>query len=280
MASRNVYPPSVKPGIPKIDRIPNGWRKTTFGDVLDIVTRPAKLQDDKEYQLVNAKRNRGGIVPRDIKCGKDIRTKTQFFVKSGDFVISKRQIVNGACGIVPPELDGALVSNEYTTFAAKDGFNLGYLEWYSHSTHFQQTCFHSSIGVAIEKMVFRQGDWLKQEIPVPPLEEQMRITNLINTWQRAIDNTKALINAKQKLKKGLVQRLLTGAQRFPDFDRQKLVVTKYGLIPSDWNEVRIKDIAHVNSCSLPESTDPNYEFRYIEPVLTRLYVFSVCKEGS
>jgi len=241
MASKSVYPPSVKPGIPKIDQIPNGWRKTTFGDVLDIVTRSAKLQDDKDYQLVNAKRNRGGIVPRDIKYGKDIKTKTQFYVKSGDFVISRRQIVHGACGIVPDKLDGALVSNEYTAFSAKVGISLDYLRWYSHSTHIQQTCFHSSIGVAIEKMVFRQDEWLEEEVPIPPLAEQKQITELLDTWQRAIDNIAKLVEIKQKLKKSLMQKLLTGEQRFPEFGLPAAISD----LPDGWSKVKLGDVAEI-----------------------------------
>ena len=45
--------------------------------------------------------------------GKEIKTPSQFEVRAGDFLISKRQIVHGACGIVPAGLNGAIVSNEY-----------------------------------------------------------------------------------------------------------------------------------------------------------------------
>ena len=33
--------------------------------------------------------------------------------KSGDIIISKRQIIHGACELVPEPLDNSIVSNEY-----------------------------------------------------------------------------------------------------------------------------------------------------------------------
>ena len=110
MARKSIYPPSVTPGIPKLGDKPEGWIETAFGEVLQIVERKAQVDDETEYQLVTARRNRGGIVPRARLFGRDILTKTQFFIKAGDFLISKRQIIHGACGVVPPELDGALRS--------------------------------------------------------------------------------------------------------------------------------------------------------------------------
>jgi type I restriction enzyme S subunit len=108
----SAYPPSIQAGIPKLGVTPMGWTRLPLGDLLRRVERPAKLVDAEAYQLVTAKRNRGGIVPRETLRGDQIRTKTQFYVETGDFLISNRQISHGACGIVPADLHGAVVSNE------------------------------------------------------------------------------------------------------------------------------------------------------------------------
>ena len=52
---------------------------------------------------------------------------------------------------MPHELDGAIVSNEYLVCHATDDLLQAYLEWLSHTIYFQQTCFHGSIGVHVEK---------------------------------------------------------------------------------------------------------------------------------
>jgi type I restriction enzyme S subunit len=112
----SAYPPSIQAGIPKLGATPKGWARFPLGDLLRRVERPAKLVNAETYQLVTAKRNRGGIVARETLRGGQIRTKTQFYVETGDFLISNRQISHGACGIVPESLHKAVVSNEYTAF--------------------------------------------------------------------------------------------------------------------------------------------------------------------
>jgi len=56
-------------------------------------------------------------------------------------------------------------------------------------------------------------------IPTPPLQEQRQITSILSTWDHAIARTEKLIEAKRKLKKGLMQRLLSGKRRFTGFDQ-------------------------------------------------------------
>lgn len=217
MARNLSFPPSVKPGIPRLGETPKGWSRVTFGDVLQLVQREADLDDDTDYQLIVARRNRGGIAARECLKGRDILTKTQFSVHSGDFLISKRQIVHGACGIVPPDLDGSIVSNEYAVLHARNGLNLKYLEYYTHSMYFQQTCFHASVGVAVEKMIFRLDEWLRHEFNLPPMHVQERVVTILSAWDRAIDGTQRLAAAKRRLKYSLAQGLLTGDRRLPGF---------------------------------------------------------------
>ncbi|WP_372097772.1 restriction endonuclease subunit S [Tistrella mobilis] len=204
----SAFPPSVQPGIPKLGRKPRGWTRAPIGEFLEPVFRTAKLVDDERYQLVTAKRSRGGIVPRAILYGRDIHTKTQFYVEANDFLISRRQISHGACGLVPANLDGAVVSNEYVALKPKSGLDLRFLQHLSHSVYFQQTCFHSSIGVHVEKLVFKIEDWLEWEIDVPPMAEQRRIADILDAWDRAIAHTEALIDAKRRRKAELTRRLL------------------------------------------------------------------------
>lgn len=73
-------------------------------------------------------------------------------------------------------------------------------------------------------------DLRKFKFSVPPLAEQKKIAEILSTWDKSIETTEKLIAAKQKLKKSLMQRLLTGSQRFPEFHGQ------------EWKEVRLKDV--------------------------------------
>lgn len=58
----------------------------------------------------------------------------------------------------------------------------------------------------------------KMKVSLPPLPEQRKIAQILSTWDEAIETLEKLIAAKEKLKKGLMQQLLTGKKRLPGFE--------------------------------------------------------------
>lgn len=212
-ADNGGLPPSVQPGIPNLPTTPEGWTRTSLDRHLTEVRRPAPLRSDESYQLVTVKRSRGGVELRETLTGKEIKTPSQFYVQSGDFLISKRQIVHGACGIVPPELDGAVVSNEYAVLNSDGQIDLRFLRYLSESRYFQQTCFHSSIGVHVEKMIFKTERWLKWPFNIPPLPVQQHIVQVLDTARRELDLIAAQIEKLKQEKAALMADLLTGKRR-------------------------------------------------------------------
>ena len=235
--ANKAYPPSICPGIPRLGKCPSGWTTCTFNDILTVVERLVPIDDDTVYQLVTAKRNRGGIVPREQLKGREIKTQGQYAVRAGDFLIGNRQIIHGACGIVPESLDGAIVSGEYTVLLPKKDLYLPWLSYFAHTVHFQQTCFQSSIGVDVEKMVFKVDWWLKQRLHVPPLAEQKKIVAILSNWDTAIEQTRTLAVAAKRFKKALMMQLLTGQKRLSRFR-------------VDWQRSKLEEVCEINP-SLP-----------------------------
>ena len=68
------------------------------------------------------------------------------------------------------------------------------------------------------------------KILTPPLEEQEKIAQILATWDSAIEQLTDLIAEKQHQKKALMQRLLTGKQRLPGFNKP-------------WKNVRLGEIS-------------------------------------
>jgi type I restriction enzyme, S subunit len=247
MGRKHLYPPSVRHGIPHLGPLPRGWIKTTFGEQLRVVERPLELRPEATYQLVTAKRNRGGIVARETLRGDQILTAGQFQVAAGDFITSNRQIIHGACGLVPRELDGAIVSGEYTVMHARSGLHLPFFAHYTHGDYFQKSCFFASVGVDVEKMIFDVDQWLKLSFHLPPISEQRRIATVLADIDAAIDSSKAVFAKKLELKRGLVARLfqcgLDQHGRIKTRGRPKQ--TPIGLISDGWKLVRVRDAGEV-----------------------------------
>jgi len=98
----------------------------------------------------------------------------------------------------------------------------------------------------------RQGIIRKFEIEVPPLSEQRKIATVLYKIDRAIEKTEEIIEQSRKVKKGLVQDILTkGAKEHSEFETYRLGpidLTK----PKDWKlkpfaefSYRVQDGPHI-----------------------------------
>ncbi|MGH0930284.1 MULTISPECIES: restriction endonuclease subunit S [Bacillus cereus group] len=204
--------------IPKVKFTKNpNFTVYRIGELLEFYSRKCELISDKEYQLVTVKRRNEGIVDRGKFKGKEIKTPTQFYIKTGDFLISKRQIVHGACEIVPYQFDNAIVSNEYTVVKGKKGLLITeYFNLLSKTNFMKKYYFLSSYGVDIEKMVFNVEDWKKRTIYIPSIEEQRRVVDLFNAINKKIKLQQERITLLKELKKDYMQRIFKQEIRFKD----------------------------------------------------------------
>jgi len=255
MARNSLYPPSVDAGFPELADAPEGWARTTFRDALQVVERPIKLDANAKYRLLTAKRSRGGITLRSEMLGSEILTKTQFEAHAGDFLISRRQIIHGACGVVPEDLHGAVVSNEYSTLGPRSCLNMDFLRHYSHTPYFQRTCFHSSHGVDVEKMVFKIEQWFDRPVNLPPLPEQRKIAAILSSVDEAIDKTQSVIDQLAVVKKAMMQDLLTKGLpgRHTRFKK-----TEIGMVPEEWDVAPLGRLCRVTSGGTPSRQNPEY----------------------
>lgn len=67
------------------------------------------------------------------------------------------------------------------------------------------------------------------KIPLPPIKEQEKIANILTIWDNTISKQVELIKAKEELKKGLMQKLLSGEIRFSGFT-------------DEWEEVALQKV--------------------------------------
>lgn len=183
------------------------WNIEVIGDVLQEVFRPINLDKETKYRLVTVKRRNGGIAERAILKGKDILVKSQFEVKAGDYIISKRQVVHGATGLVPPELDGSVVSNEYLVGQGTDKLNIGFFALLSTLPEMYQKFFLSSYGVDIEKLFFDVNDWKKREVLLPSLEEQVQISAFFKQVDETLNLQQQQLQTLKNLKQAFLEKM-------------------------------------------------------------------------
>lgn len=192
------------------------WRKRAIGELLAETTRAVQMSDDEEYSLVTVKRRYGGVVFRERLKGGMIKVKSQFLVQRDDFLISKRQIVHNACGVVPVELGGSIVSNEYSVLRAKPGCDIRFIEYFAQQPCVSRSFLKSSVGIVIEKMLFKLDWWLAREFLFPQREEQSKIAACLGSLDDLIVAEGRKLEALREHKKGLMQQLFPRPERIED----------------------------------------------------------------
>ncbi|MFA7689734.1 MAG: restriction endonuclease subunit S, partial [Methanofastidiosum sp.] len=109
-------------------------------------------------------------------------------------------------------------------------------------------------------------------IPLPPLSEQTAIANILSTVQENIKKTEAVINSTNELKKSLMNHLFTyGPVSINGAEKIKLKETEVGLIPEEWNVVRLGDLFEIQQgITLCREPSPD---KFLKPFLRTSNVF-------
>ena len=255
---------------------PRDWASKKIGQWLKLAERSIVLQDEEEYQLVTIRRGFGGVDSRGSFLGKNVLVKNYFIVKTGDFIISKRQIAHGACGIVPPDLDGAVVSNEYNVFLPQDGTNIQMFNLMMQLPHYKRLFYLMSDGVHIEKLLFKTQDWMKRTLAMPLLKEQKKIAEILSTQDKAIELQERKIEELKRFKKGCLEKMFprkgqkVPEKRFPgftdDWEQRKLgemgqtYTGLSGKTKDDFGHGQARFVTYMNvfsnPISNPEMTEP------------------------
>lgn len=192
------------------------WSEQQIGNLLKEVRRPVSWSDDDIYRLVSIRRRSGGAFLREELLGREILTKTMKVTRSGDFLISKMQVVHGAMTRTPPELDGFHISGSYISLIPrkKDAISIRFFDWLSRTRAMYRKAYLSSYGVHIEKMTFNL-DWFLAELIYLPQEvpEQEEIANLLDDAEAVCRNLVEQIVQIAKEKNALMHQLLTGKTR-------------------------------------------------------------------
>src|SRR5258708_23617708 len=92
------------------------WARVALGEVLTQRSVRVDLESNETYAQITAKLWGKGLVLRGMVKGSEIAAHQQVRVQAGQFLISKIDARHGAFGLVPPELNGAVVSSDFPVF--------------------------------------------------------------------------------------------------------------------------------------------------------------------
>lgn len=155
----------------------NNWPKVPLADVVNHRKEFIRIDDLTRYKRCRVQLHAKGVVLRDEVEGAVIKTKSQQVCRAQEFLVAEIDAKVGGFGMVPTELDGAVVSSHYFLFTPHpDKLLPEFLDYYSRTSAFRdQVTARGSTNYA----AIRSAHVLGYSIPLPPLNEQRRIVDRI-----------------------------------------------------------------------------------------------------
>ena len=210
------------------------WKMVKLGNVLKHRKGFIQIDDMEKYKLCRVQTSARGILLRSEVFGSEIRTKKQQVCKAGDFLVAEIDAKMGGYGILPKDLEGAIVSSHYFLYdIIEDKLDRRFLEFFTQTPRFfEQVKAEGSTNYA----AIRPSDVLTYEIPLPPLSEQQRIAGRLAALKGKIDAVRVLRGEQEKEMKGLLltqyQKIIEGAEWKPMKEVAPLMRRKVDLQPN------------------------------------------------
>lgn len=185
-------------------------REYLISDFLKRIKRPVTLEDQVDYKLVTVKMNHNGVVLRENKKGAEIKS-TMFLVKTGDFILSGIDARNGAFGIIPAELNNAIVTNDFWYFEIDEEIILKelFLEL-TATTWFDEICKKGSDGTT-QRIRLQKDKFFNQTVLLPEKEKQANILKKIRSFKQKLEILKVESETQNKSLTKLRQNILHAA---------------------------------------------------------------------
>jgi type I restriction enzyme S subunit len=220
--------------------VPHGWKKGHLAEVLKPAIRNVVVESTGIYRLLGVRWYCAGPRHHDTFAGSELKTTSLNLVCSGQVTYNKMWVKKGAFAVLGDSEHGLHATTEYPTFdTVEDKLDLQFMKFLMQTEMFQASAASLCKGTT-SRARLNPNDFLKLELPLPPLAEQRKIAAILTSVDEAIQATEAVIAQTRRVKEGLLQELLTkgiGHTRFKQ--------TEIGEIPETWEVRCMRDLGTV-----------------------------------
>lgn len=164
---------------------------------------------DDTVQFAGVRWYGGGLFVREERQGSAVKGKI-YALKPGTLIYNRLFAWKQSFAVVGDEFKGVVVSNEFPQFDVDPAkATPEFLALYCSSPRFAEKAFNLSTGAAaISRNRLKEADFLTLHVPVPPLEMQAAIVELVAVVDAVIGALEAEIDAAAALRVALLGELL------------------------------------------------------------------------
>jgi type I restriction-modification system DNA methylase subunit/restriction endonuclease S subunit len=165
-----------------------------LSEILECYENKITIEEDKKYKQITIS-NTGDVKLREIKLGSEIGTKKQVLIdlSQGDLLIySRLGLHTGAIGLIPQDLDSAVVTVDMPVFRYKTlEVSPKYVALIVQNKKFiDKVVEQNPTGAAQTR--FHEDKFLQLQIPLPPLEVQNEIVKKIEKQKQIIEGAERI----------------------------------------------------------------------------------------
>ena len=226
-------------------KIPKGWRQVQLGDVVEVnraLWNPAGGSQIMYLDLTAVIAPGVLSAPKEIAAS-DAPSRARRQIHSGDILVSTVRPNLRGFARVRKAPDNLVASTGFAVLAPKTDVDGSFIYHHVMTQPFAAELENATTGQAYPAV--RPVDVASYELPLPPLREQRAIAAVLDAIDDAIERTDAVIAATEQLRDSLLDELLT--RGLPGWHSEWKGVPGLGMIPVDWEAVRLGEVAEVQT---------------------------------
>lgn len=182
---------------------------------LKYFAKPVAREVDKPtsaYHALGLRSHCKGTFQRFIKDAATVAMETLYQVKENDLIVNITFAWEGAIALVKKNDEHCLVSHRFPTYEIDTSKALPqFIRHVVQTKKFIESLGIISPGGAGRNRVLSKKDFLELKIWLPDLSTQAHIADIISTLELEIETATSLLERFKTQKRGLMQKLLTGA---------------------------------------------------------------------
>lgn len=180
------------------------WEQGKICDLFKYDEKPEKANEFDSEKIITVKLHANGVVKNE-RTGTLTGGTNYFKRRANEFIFSKIDLLNGAFGLVPDDLDGFYSSSDVPAFVFKeDGIPFFFLNWLK--ANYQKLRIERTGTSSTLKRV-APSKFLDLSICLPCKAEQQKIADCLSSIDDLIALEAQKLDALKAHKKGLLQQL-------------------------------------------------------------------------
>jgi type I restriction enzyme S subunit len=206
----------------------------------------------------------GKVVYKDDEKIPESTKKSYQVVKKGDFLVNPLNLNYDLISlrIALSDID-VVVSSGYIVLSNSVKLDKTFYKYFLHRF---DVAFMKLLGSGV-RQTLNWNDIANCDLIFPPIPEQTAIATFLDRKtaliDQAIDIKQKQIELLKERRQILIHKAVTRGLN-PNVKMKDSGVEWIGEIPEHWEVKRLKDICFINLNSLPENTNSNFEFNYVD----------------